>query len=63
MNESSLRPSFDIVAHITSIAQGISKCAKVIKKIISDAGGTIRTIRAIVIACGKFKSAYTLVSI
>ena len=33
MNESSLRPSFDIIAQITSIAQGISKCAKVIKKI------------------------------
>ena len=63
MNESSLKPSFDIIAQITSIAQGISKCAKVIKKIISDAGGTIRTIRAIVIACEKFKSAYTRVSI
>ena len=48
MNESSLKPSFDIIAQITSIAQGISKCAKVIKKIICDGGGKIRTIRAIV---------------
>ena len=63
MNESSLRPSFDIIAQITSIAQGISKCAKVIKKIICDGVGKIRTIGAIVIACRKLKSAYTLVSI
>ena len=63
MNESSLKPNFDIIAQITSIAQGISKCAKVIKKIICDGGGKIRTIRAIVLACRKLKSAYTLVSI
>ena len=63
MNESALRRSFHIIAQITSIAQGISKCAKVIKKVICDAGGTIRTIRAIVIACRKLKSAYSFVSI